>query len=163
LSILDGAQGGGWERVESINGGNGGTGGAASASIAGEGVRGIVLLDRRFPSRFTSGSSTSVRTARSPGVNDGPAAIERRLVDRSREMPVIFEMLYVEKRLDARRSRTSPFFNAASELATAGAWRLSLGGVCGGEEFSLEVAGVSSISTAMGDRGGDETGLSTNE
>jgi hypothetical protein len=84
------------------------------------------------------------------------------LVDRSRE-PVIFVILYVENRLDARRSSTSLFFNAARELATAGAWWVSMGGVCGREELSLGVAGVSSINTAMGDWGGDEIGLSTSE
>ena len=37
------------------------------------------------------------------------------------EPPVIFEMLYVENRLDARRSNTSLCLRAASELCTAGA------------------------------------------
>jgi hypothetical protein len=146
----------------SSSGGSGGTGGAASTSTAGEGARAIESIDLMLPSRLTSGSSTSVRTARSPGVREDPAAIDRRLVDRSRE-PVIFVILYVEKRFDARRSSTSLFFNAARELATAGVCKVSLGGVRGREEPSLGVAGVSSISTIMGDWGGEEIGLSTSE
>jgi hypothetical protein len=71
-------------------------------------------------------------------------------------------ILYVEKRFDARRSSTSLFFNAARELATAGACRLSMGGVCG-EEISTGVEGASSISTAGSGGGDKETGLSTSE
>jgi hypothetical protein len=68
-------------------------------------------------------------------------------------------MLYAEKRLDARRASSM----RPEELATAGAWWVSMGGVCGREELSLGAARVSSINTAMDDRGGDEIGLSISE
>jgi hypothetical protein len=77
-----------------------------------------------------SASSTSVNTASSPGVGADPVASERLLEperpSRSRgpPLPVNFEMLYVEKRLEARRSRVSLFFNAASELADFARHRL---------------------------------------
>jgi hypothetical protein len=48
-------------------------------------------------------------------------------------LPVIFDILYVEKRFDARRSNASLFLSAANELAIAGAARASKGGVSGGD------------------------------
>jgi len=48
-------------------------------------------------------------------------------------LPVIFDMLYVEKRFDARRSSASLFLSAAREVAMAGVAMASNGGVSGGE------------------------------
>ena len=79
--------------------------------------------------------------------------------------PVILEMLYVEKRFEARRSSASAFLSAASDVWTAGAlWSrgaLSNGGLTGGVEPSADAGSVepSVITTA----GGGGTGASTRE
>ena len=114
-------------------------------------------------------SSTSVSTASSPGVRADDTARDRLFEldrpERSRvvELPVIFEILKVEKRLEARRSRTSFFFSAASEVATA-AGTSGAGGASGvGEE---DVAGSSKLGLdgSMTTEGGDTgIGLSTSE
>lgn len=111
--------------------GSAGTGGAAastaapssSSSTTGDGLRerersDALLRSRRVVLGGGSSSFSSVSTARSPGVSAVVTAIEIRfdgpppLID----PPVIFEMLYVEKRFDARRSSASLCFSAASEL-----------------------------------------------
>lgn len=155
--------------MSAIKGGNGGTGGATSTP-AGDGVRGSRFV---APSRFPSGSSTSVSTARSPAVSVDEAAIDRRFEDAGRERsrviapPVILLKWYVENRLDARRSSASLFLSAASELATAGVSGASMGGVCGGDAstplVSFRSGEGSSMTTVGGDVGGGETGLSTRE
>ena len=87
--------------------------------LRGERERSDALLrSRRVVLGGGSSSFSSVSTARSPGVSAVVTAIEIRfdgpppLID----PPVIFEMLYVEKRFDARRSSASLCFSAASEL-----------------------------------------------
>lgn len=72
-------------------------------------------------------------------------------------------MLYIENRFEARRSRTSFFFRAANELATAGEGSKEMLSVEGdaipfialgsGLEGSIETVG----------NGGDAAGLSTRE
>ena len=151
-----------------LNGGSGGTGGVGVFSS------GVTPLDidraLELPSSRGGGSgassSTSVSTASSPGVNAEDTAKERLFgcprCERSRvvDAPVIFEILKVEKRLEARRSSTSFLLSAANELAMAGG--RSCGGVPGGgvegplywSELGLE----GSTTTA-----GGVTGLSTSE
>jgi len=119
-----------------------GDGGDASGSTIG-GVRDpeAALSSRvNVVAEVNSSSSSSVNTFKSPGVKVEPAARDRLLEEfcrkeRSRavEPPVILEILYVEKRFDARRSNASLFLRAAKELAMAGAARASKGGVSGGE------------------------------
>lgn len=121
-----------------------------------------------------SSSSTSVRTANSPGVRADETAMERRLAcprtDRSREVePVILDILYVEYRFDALRSRASLCLRAASELAIAGTCAASMGGVSeggvSGEAFlsSEGCSGLDGSTTRLGAGGGDDIGLSTKE
>jgi|SRR5712671_4687055 len=98
----------------------------------------------------SASSSASVRTASSFAVSvpPPPATRERRFgcpepgPDRSRGAPVILEMLYVEKRFDARRSSTSLFLSAARELATPGfVVRVSTAGSSGGGDKELPRSG----------------------
>lgn len=74
--------------------------------------------------------------------------------------PVIFDMLKVENRLDARRSKTSFFFNAARELAIAGA--SSWGGVSGAGDDGVLPGSTSGLDGST-TTAGDEEGLSTSE
>lgn len=105
--------------------GSGGTGGGVSSSsmiVDGGLDRCEVLFRSRFDG-VTGPSSCSVRTARSPGVNADDAAIDIREPPppfERIEPPVIFEILYVENRLLARRSSTSWLFRAVNELSIAG-------------------------------------------
>lgn len=116
---------------------------SSSSSTTGDGPRercDALLRSRRVALGAGSSSFSSVSTARSPAVSAVVTAIEIRfdgappLID----PPVIFEMLYVENRLDARRSSASLCFSAAKELCTAGASgggesRNAGGGGSGGE------------------------------
>src|SRR6266851_1659926 len=162
--------------------GKGGTGGRPSATMTSPGggprVREILRWRRGEVGGTTGGasasSSASVRTASSLAVSvpPPPATRERRfgcptfMPDRSRGAPVILEMLYVEKRFDARRSSTSLFFSAARELATPGfAVRVSTAGSSGGGDIVWTRSGSDRLwgnDSSMTTEGGC-IGLSTSE
>ena len=115
-----------------------------------------------------SSSSTSARTANSPDVSAFEAAKERRFKFprsdfRALLLLVILEILYVEKRLEARRSRTSLFLSAARESATAGIVSMGDDSACWDDaSFSCSV-GASGLDGSTITGGVAGTGLSMRE
>ena len=160
--------------------GKGGTGGRSSAISEGGGPRVRETLRWRRGDccgiagggSYSSSASVSTESSFAVSVPPPPATRERRFgwpelgSERPRGAPVILEILYVEKRFEARRSSKSLFFSAARELATPGfAVRLSTAGSSAGGDCVLPRSGSVGL---WGDESSTTTeggiaGLSTSE